>query len=212
MTHRKINSLKRKIVFASLGALSMALAGCTANPDETGPTAPETVTVTETAAPEPQETVTISPEPVPAETVTVAPEPPEIDTPVDPVPEDDPSVSVDDKNVPDQDEVVEEDEGGVSREFTSALNQAQSYSDLLHMSKAGLYDQLTSEYGGQFEADAAQYAVDNVDADWSENALASARDYQDFMDMSEADIEDQLVSEYGGQFTPEEAAYAIDNL
>ncbi len=33
---------------------------------------------------------------------------------------------------------------------------------MMHMSKAGIYDQLTSEYGEGFEADAAQYAIDNL--------------------------------------------------
>ncbi|MCQ9299542.1 Ltp family lipoprotein [Staphylococcus hyicus] len=34
------------------------------------------------------------------------------------------------------------------------------------MSKAGIYDQLTSEYGEQFPDEAAQYAIDNLDADY----------------------------------------------
>jgi hypothetical protein len=80
------------------------------------------------------------------------------------------------------------------------------------MSKAGLYDQLTSEYGEQFSAEAAQYAVDNVVADWNANALAKARTYQDDMSMSPAAIHDQLTSEYGEQFTASEADYAIANL
>lgn len=80
------------------------------------------------------------------------------------------------------------------------------------MSKLGIYDQLTSEYGGQFTAEAAQYAIDNVQADWNANALASAKFYQDSMAMSPAAIHDQLTSEYGGQFTVEEADYAIANL
>jgi hypothetical protein len=46
---------------------------------------------------------------------------------------------------------------------------------MMHMSKQGLYDQLTSEYGEQFSADAAQYAIDNVQADWKQNALEKAR-------------------------------------
>ena len=32
------------------------------------------------------------------------------------------------------------------------------------MSKAGIYDQLTSEYGEKFTAEAAQYAIDNLQA------------------------------------------------
>ena len=82
----------------------------------------------------------------------------------------------------------------------------------MHMSKAGLYDQLTSEYGESFSPEAAQYAVDNVEADWNNNALEKARTYQDLMAMSPDAIRDQLTSEYGEKFTPEEAEYAIANL
>ena len=100
----------------------------------------------------------------------------------------------------------------VPTEFRSALSQAKSYSDNMHMSKAGLYDQLTSEYGGQFTAEAGQYAIDNVDADWNVNAAESGKSYQKTMSMSPAAIHDQLTSEYGGQFTVEEADYAIAHL
>ena len=80
------------------------------------------------------------------------------------------------------------------------------------MSKAGLYDQLTSEYGEKFTEEAAQYAIDNLEADWKELALKSAQSYQETMAMSPAAIYDQLISEYGEKFTEEEAQYAIDNL
>ena len=83
---------------------------------------------------------------------------------------------------------------------------------MMHMSKQAIYDQLTSEYGEQFPADAAQYAVDNLNADYKQNALEKAKTYQDNMNMSKSAIYDQLVSEYGEQFTAEEAQYAIDNL
>ena len=81
-------------------------------------------------------------------------------------------------------EAAVKEEPEVPTEYTSALKKAQSYSDTMHMSKAGLYDQLTSEYGEQFSAEAAQYAVDNVNADWNANALAKAKSYQDTMSMS----------------------------
>ena len=103
-------------------------------------------------------------------------------------------------------------EDTVPTEYKSALRKAKSYSDIMHMSKAGLYDQLTSEYGENFSAEAAQYAVDNVDADWKQNALKKAEAYQELMAMSPSAIYDQLVSEYGEQFTAEEAQYAVDNL
>ena len=97
-------------------------------------------------------------------------------------------------------------------DFHSALSQAKTYSEMMHMSKQGIYDQLTSEYGGQFGPDAAQYAIDNLEADYNYNALEQARNYMDIMPMSMNELYDQLVSEYGEQFTPEEAQYAIDNL
>ncbi len=104
-------------------------------------------------------------------------------------------------------EVVE-----VSTEYKNALVKAKSYSDLLNMSKAGLYDQLTSAYGEKFPADAAQYAIDNLDVDYKQNALKKAKSYSDTMHMSKKGLYDQLVSEYGEKFTEAEAQYAIDNL
>lgn len=100
----------------------------------------------------------------------------------------------------------------IPTEYKSALNKAYSYSDIMHMSKAGIYDQLTSEYGEKFSAEAAQYAIDNMEADWNANALAKAKEYSDTMHMSKLGVYDQLISEYGEKFTPEEAQYAIDNV
>lgn len=105
-----------------------------------------------------------------------------------------------------------EPEPKVPAEYISALRSAESYSKTLHMSKAGIYDQLVSEYGEKFTPEAAQYAVDNVKADWNKNALEQAKNYQEVMAMSPAAIKDQLVSEYGEKFTEEEAQYAIDHL
>lgn len=99
-----------------------------------------------------------------------------------------------------------------SKEYQNALKKAESYSDIFHMSKAGLYDQLTSEYGDQFPADAAQWAIDHLEVDYKENALKSAENYSKSLHMSKRGIYDQLISEFGEKFTPEEAQYAIDHL
>ncbi|WP_210142674.1 Ltp family lipoprotein [Staphylococcus sp. GDY8P42P] len=101
---------------------------------------------------------------------------------------------------------------GVSREFKNALKSAQDYQEFMPMSKAGLYDQLTSSAGDQYPEDAAQYAIDNLDADYKENALKSAENYQEFMPMSDKELFDQLTSDAGDQYTQEEAQYAIDNI
>ncbi|MCI8732350.1 MAG: hypothetical protein HFH57_14765 [Lachnospiraceae bacterium] len=108
-------------------------------------------------------------------------------------------------------EVTAKDEN-IPKEFQSAVNSAANYSNIMHMSKTGIYNQLTSEYGDQFSAEAAQYAIDHINVDWNENALQKAKTYQDEMNMSPAAIRDQLISEYGEQFTTEEADYAISNL
>lgn len=100
----------------------------------------------------------------------------------------------------------------VSSEYKAALRSAKDYSDTMHMSKSGLYDQLTSDAGEGFPADAAQYAIDNVKADWNKNALETAKTYRDDMSMSDNDIYDQLTSTDGEGFTSDQANYAIQNL
>lgn len=94
----------------------------------------------------------------------------------------------------------------------NALKKAESYSNTMHMSKNGIYKQLTSEYGEGFTKEEAQYAIDNMKADWKANALAKAKSYQESMGMSKSAIYKQLTSEYGEGFTAEEAQYAIDHL
>ena len=100
----------------------------------------------------------------------------------------------------------------VPAEYRSALAKADSYANDQHMSKKGLYNQLTSEYGEQFSKEAAQYAVDNIKSDWKANALAKANSYANNQHMSKKSVYDQLVSEYGEKFTKTEAKYAIDNV
>ena len=108
-------------------------------------------------------------------------------------------------------ETEEKAEDDVPSDHASALRSAETYSDMMHMSKQGIYDQLTSEYD-QYSEEAAQYAIDNIDADWNENALESAKSYRETLNMSPDAIHDQLTSEYGGKFTEEEADYAIEHL
>jgi len=108
--------------------------------------------------------------------------------------------------------VAEQTKEDVPKEYQSALTKADSYANFMYMSKVGVYNQLVSEYGEGFSAEAAQYAIDNVEADWKENALQKAITYQDDMAMSPNAIYDQLISEYGESFTEEEAQYALDNL
>ena len=123
------------------------------------------------------------------------------------------------KQEPVQNSVAETDtpsapaeDSNIPTEHKSALKKAESYSSTMFMSKQGLYDQLVSEYGEKFSPEAAQYAIDNLKANWNENALQKGKSYSDTMFMSKQGIYDQLVSEHGEKFTQEEAQYAIDNL
>lgn len=60
-------------------------------------------------------------------------------------------------------------------EQKNALKKAESYSEIMHMSKQGIYDQLVSSYGENFNKEDAQYAIDNIECDWNENALKKAK-------------------------------------
>ncbi len=95
----------------------------------------------------------------------------------------------------------------------NALKKAISYAENMHMSKAKVYEQLTSEFGEKFPEADAQWAIEHLsDIDWNKQALIKAKSYQKQMAMSNDSIREQLVSEYGEQFTPEEAEYAISHL
>lgn len=93
-----------------------------------------------------------------------------------------------------------------TREQMNALKSAKSYLQYSSFSKLSLYDQLIYE---EYPADAAQYAIDNVSADWKKNALQTANDYLEFSSFSDQGLYDQLIHD---KFTSEEAQYAIDNL
>lgn len=98
----------------------------------------------------------------------------------------------------------------IEAEREAALKKAECYSDNMYMSKQGIYNQLTSEFE-KFSPEAAQYAVDNVKADWNANALEKAKSYQKTMNMSPEAIRSQLTSSVEG-FTEEEADYAVSHL
>ena len=97
-----------------------------------------------------------------------------------------------------------------TNEEKNALKKAEIYSSSMNMSKQGIYKQLTSSIEG-FSKQAAQYAIDNIDADWNKNALEKAKTYQQDLNMSKNAVYKQLISSVEG-FTKSEAQYAIDNL
>jgi hypothetical protein len=100
----------------------------------------------------------------------------------------------------------------VPKEYLNALKKAQSYSDYQYMSEKSLYKQLTSEYWEWFTKEAADYAINNVKADYNYNALKKWQNYYEHQNMSKQSVYNQLVSEYWEWFTKEQAQYAIDHL
>lgn len=92
----------------------------------------------------------------------------------------------------------------------NAIRSAQSYVDLMAFSRAGLIDQLSSEYGEGFDRADAEFAVDRIDVDWFAEAVESAESYLDLMPMSRQGLIDQLTSEYGEQFTHKQAVHAAN--
>lgn len=122
------------------------------------------------------------------------------------------SDSSDESSSDESDSSEDESNEKVSAEYRAALKSAEYYSNNMRMSKVGIYDQLVSDAGDKFTSDAAQYAVDHVNADWKKNALKSAKSYQQDMNLSTEAIRDQLTSDAGEKFTQEEADYAIKHL
>ena len=120
------------------------------------------------------------------------------------------SSKVEEKKEEKKEEKQEEKKPSVPKEYENALKKAESYSETMHMSKKGIYSQLTS-VAEKFSKEAAQYAVDNLKADYKKNALEKAKGYQDTMNMSPGAIKSQLTSN-AEKFTEEEAQFAVDNL
>ena len=89
-----------------------------------------------------------------------------------------------------------------------AVRAAQSYLDYSGFSRKGLIDQLSSEYGDQFNVRDATAAVDSLTVDYNAEAVESARSYLEFSSFSCQGLIDQLSSQAGDQFTVDQATFA----
>ena len=61
------------------------------------------------------------------------------------------------------DTITKKEEVKVSQESKNALKKAELYGNTMNMSKAGVYYQLTSDFGEKFTEEEAQYAINNLD-------------------------------------------------
>lgn len=110
---------------------------------------------------------------------------------------------------PHSDDLVLTDQLWIKDEYKFALEKAEACSYAENISKRGMYNWLTSE-PDSVGSEAAQYAVDNMKADWNANALEMAKSDQQ-EGMSHEEIYLHLTSDEEG-FTEEEAEYAISHL
>jgi hypothetical protein len=94
----------------------------------------------------------------------------------------------------------------------NAIRSAESYLEFAGFSKAGLVNQLTSEYGEGFSRADAEFAVNHVKVNWKAEAVESAESYLEMSGYSRQGLIDQLTSEYGEQFTLKQATYAADKV
>lgn len=98
----------------------------------------------------------------------------------------------------------------------SAIRSAKSYLSMTGFSRAGLTQQLTSEYGEGYEPADAEAAIAYLEStgavDWNAEAAQSAQSYLDMTGFSRQGLFDQLTSSYGEGFTPEQANYALDQV
>jgi hypothetical protein len=100
----------------------------------------------------------------------------------------------------------------VTKEDKKALNSAEALVDHMHLSRKGVYTQLTKQGGEGFSKAAANYAVKHVHANWNKNALMRGKQAATSMHLSKQKVYDQLTSTGGDQFKKTEAQYAIDHL
>lgn len=104
--------------------------------------------------------------------------------------------------------------GTVSQQ--NAYRSATSYLGLKGFSRAGLIEQLTSEYGEEFPPADAEFAVARLESeggvDWNAEAAESAKSYLELTSFSRQGLIEQLTSEYGDQFTLEQAEFGVSQV
>lgn len=93
-----------------------------------------------------------------------------------------------------------------------AIGAAKDYLAYAAFSKAGLIDQLSSQYGEGFKRRDAVFAVNHIAVNWNQQAVKAAKEYLAYEHFSRAGLIDQLSSEYGDGFTRAQAVYAANHV
>lgn len=94
----------------------------------------------------------------------------------------------------------------VSLSEENALGAAKSYLEYTAFSEQGLKEQLAFE---GYEDGDIEYAISQLDVDWSEQAVKAAEQYLDYSDFSKSRLIEQL--EFEG-YSTEDAEYAVEQV
>lgn len=89
----------------------------------------------------------------------------------------------------------------------NAVKSAQQYISMQGFSRAGLIEQLSSEYGEAYEISDATVAVDSLNIDWNKQAVRSAKQYLRMQGFSCKGLIQQLSSSAGEKYTINQATY-----
>lgn len=96
-------------------------------------------------------------------------------------------------------------------EQRNAVKAAQDYLEYQGFSRAGLIDQLSSDFGdGYTKADATK-AVDSLRVDWNAQAVRVAKSYLSTQSFSRKGLLQQLESSAGEKFTHAQAVYGVEH-
>jgi hypothetical protein len=94
-----------------------------------------------------------------------------------------------------------------------AVEAAKGYLALATgFSYEGLLNQLTSSAGGGFTEAQAEYAINNLQPNWDQQAVEAAKGYLKLGGFSRASLLQQLTSSAGGGFTEAQAEYAVNQV
>ena len=99
-----------------------------------------------------------------------------------------------------------EEEQRKATEYANVVKTARNYLDFMAFSRKGLIDQLVYE---GYSQESAEYAVDNIGADWNQQCAKKAEDYLDYMSFSRDGLYQQLA--YEG-FTDEQIQYGLSQV
>lgn len=93
----------------------------------------------------------------------------------------------------------------------NAVRSAKQYLSFQGFSRAGLIDQLSSEYGDKYSVSDATVAVDTLNVDWNKQSVRSAKNYIKMMGFSCQGLIDQLSSDAGDKYTYAQARYGAQH-